>query len=312
MIRLLALAALLFAQAQAARAQDIEELQRMIRERDARIEELNRRLQALETDRPAPSEEDEETNRALERTLVQQGGMLLGAGTGELEPQLSYAHWDKSRSALRHVGEAALVFRAGLGWESQFQARVPYLHVSTASASTTDVGDIDLSLSRQFVQEAGPVPSLVASIGWLSRTGNDGFGGEVPTGGGFNVLQAGATALKRQDPLVYYAGLSYAWPRARQIGGTEIEPGDTLGVRLGSILAASPQASVNVGLNLGFVRATRLDGERVPDSDTVVGTLQIGFGTIFTRSVLLNLSGDFRVTGNVPNFRLNASLPIRF
>jgi len=311
-IRILALAALFFAQAQAVRAQSAEELQRMLKERDARIQELIRRIQALEKDRPAASEEDEELNRALERTLVQQGGMLLRAGAGELEPQLSYAHWDKSRSALRHVGEAALVFRAGLGWESQFQARVPYLHVSTASASATDFGDIELSLSRQLVRESGPVPSLVASLGWLIRTGNDAFAAEVPTGGGFNVLQAGATALKRHDPLVYYAGLSYAWPRARHIGGTEIEPGDTLGVRLGSILAASPEASVNVGLNLSFVRATRLDGKRVADSDTVLGTLQIGFGTILSRSVMLNVSGDFRVTGNVPNFRLNASLPIRF
>lgn len=312
MIRILALAALLFTQAQAARAQSAEELQRMIRERDARIEELIRRIQVLEKDRPAPSEDDEEMNRALERTLVQQGGMLLRAGAGELEPQLSYAHWDKSRSTLRHVSEAALLLRAGLGWESQFQARVPYLHVSAATGSATGFGDVELSLSRQFVRESGPVPSLVASLGWLSRTGNDAFGAEVPTGGGFNVLQAGATALKRHDPFVHYAGLSYAWPRSRRIAGTELEPGDTLGVRLGSILAASPESSVNVGLSLGFVRAARLDGERVPESDTVLGTLQVGFGTILTRSTMLNLSGEFRVTGNVPNFRLNASLPIRF
>jgi hypothetical protein len=309
--RLLVLAVALAA-ASAARAQSVDDLQRMIKERDDRIEELNRRIQTLEKDRARPGEDDEEMNRALERALVQQGGMLLRAGAGEIEPQLSYAHWDKSRSALRHVGEAALVFRAGLGWESQFQARVPYVHVSTAAGSATGFGDIDLSLSRQFVREAGPVPSLVASVGWLSRTGDDQFGAEVPTGGGFNVLQAGATALKRQDPFVHYAGLSYAWPRSRRIAGTELEPGDTLGLRLGSILAASPGASVNVGLNLGFVRAARRDGERVPDSDTVLGTLQVGFGTVLTRSAMVNLSGDFRVTGNVPNFRLNASLPIRF
>jgi hypothetical protein len=99
---------------------------------------------------------------------------------------------------------------------------------------------------------------------------------------------------------------------SREISGVKIDPGDTLGVRLGSILAASPETSAKVGLNLGFVRATRLDGERVPESDTVLGTLQIGFGTILTRRVLLNVSGDFRVTGDVPNFRLSATLPIRF
>jgi hypothetical protein len=50
----------------------------------------------------------------------------------------------------------------------------------------------------------------------------------------------------------------------------------------------------------------------VPDTDTVFGTLQIGVGTVLSRNVLLNVAGDIRVTGNVPNFRLTLSLPIRF
>lgn len=311
MIRVFACAALVSAGG-VAQAQSVEELQRLLRERDARIEELSRRVQSLQKP-AAASGEDEETNRALERALVRQGGMLLRAGVAEVEPQLSYAHWDSSRStATRHVGEAALLLRAGLGGESQFQARVPYLHVSTAAGSTNDFGDIELSFSRQFVREAAPVPSIVASLGWLARTGNDGFDGDIPTGGGFNVLQAGATALHRHDPLVYYAGLSYAWPHARNVDAVEVEPGQSLGVRLGSILAATPEASVSAGLNLSFVRALRVDGERVPDSDTVLGTLQIAFGRIVGRGVMLNLAGDFRVTGEVPNFRLSASLPIRF
>lgn len=308
MIRLLACGALLAAGG-AAHGQSVEELQRLLRERDAQIEALTRRVQAL--DKPAP--DDDETARALERALVREGGMLLRAGVGEVEPQLSYAHWDRSRNTeLRYVSEATLVLRAGLGAETQFQARLPYLYVSTDAGSTRGVGDIDLSLSRQFVREAAPIPSIVASIGWLARTGEDSFGGEVPTGGGFNVLQIGATALHRHDPLVYYGGVTYAWPHARDIAGARFEPGETLGLRVGSVLAATPEASVSVGLNLGFVQTTRIDGVPVADSDTTLGTLQIGFGRIVGRSALLNLSGDFRVSGAVPNFRLTASLPIRF
>jgi hypothetical protein len=69
---------------------------------------------------------------------------------------------------------------------------------------------------------------------------------------------------------------------------------------------------VNLGLNLAFVRTARLGGQRVPESDTVVGTLQVGLATILTRRMMLNLSADLRVTGEVPNFRLSAALPIRF
>jgi hypothetical protein len=77
-------------------------------------------------------------------------------------------------------------------------------------------------------------------------------------------------------------------------------------------LAATPATSLNAGLNFAFAGATRVDGQRVSDSDTVLGTLQVGFGTLVSRSVMLNVSGEFRVSGNVPNFRLVLGLPIRF
>ena len=295
-----------------AQGQSVDELKRMLEERDATIRQLKDRIQALAKDAAPQDAADEEMDRALERTLVQQGGLVLRAGTYELEPQLSYAHWDKRRSAIRHSSDAAMGFRAGLPWESQFQVRVPYVHVRTAAGSETALGDIDFSLSKQLTRDRGSWPGLIASLAWLSRTGEDGFDGGVPTGGGFDVLQAGFTAVKRHDPLVFFGGLSYASPLSREISGVKIEPGDTVGVRFGSILAASPETSANVGLNLGFVRATRLDGQRIPESDNVLGTLQIGFSTILTRRVLLNISGDFRVTGDVPNFRLSATLPVRF
>lgn len=312
MRRLLALAVLLAAGPGAAWAQGIDDLQRTIKERDAEIERLQRRIETLEKDPRAPSDADDEMNRALERALVRQGGLVLPPGTYELEPQISYAHWDKSRSALRHESEAALSFRAGLPWESQVQARVPYVHVSTSAGSETALGDVDLSLSRQFRGERQSLPSLVGSLSWRSRTGRDGFDGGIPTGGGFDVFQAGLTALKRHDPLVYFGGLSYASAVSRTIAGIEVEPGDALGLRLGGILAARPDTSVNLGLNLAFVRTARLGGQRVPESDTVVGTLQVGLATILTRRMMLNLSADLRVTGEVPNFRLSAALPIRF
>lgn len=273
----------------------------------ATIRQLQERLRALEK-----PQDDEEMDRALERALVQQGGLVLRRGTYEIEPQLSYANWDKRRNTLRHASEAALGLRVGLGWDSQLALRVPYLHVRSSDDSEAGLGDIGLSLSKQLASERGPWPSLVASVGWLAKTGEDGFDGGVPTGGGFDVLQAGFTAVKRRDPLVFFGGVSYSAPLSREISGSKVEPGDTLGVRFGSILAASPETSATVGLNLGFVGGASVDGERVPDSDDVLATLQIGFSFIVTRRALLSLSGDFRLSGDVPDFRLSASLPIRF
>jgi len=295
--------------AQTAKAQSVEELQRLLKERDAKIRELSERLEALDK-KSAP--EDEELNRALERTLVQQGALVLPARTYEIEPQLAYAHWDRERGPFRYQWDTAVAFRAGVGWQSQVQLRIPYVDVATATDSATGLGDISLSVVKQLAREEGLRPSVFASVGWVARTGDDAFGGGVPTGGGFNVPQAGLTAVKRHDPLVYFGGISYAAPRPREISGVRIEAGNTWALRAGAVLAATPETSVNVGLNLGFVGASRLNGQRVPDSDTALGTLQLGFATVLTPRLMLNVAGEFRTSGPVPNFRLLLGLPIRF
>ena len=297
------LAALLTLTASAqAQTQTVEELQRLLRERDAKIRELEKTL----------TPEDDELNRALERTLVQQGALVLPARTYELEPQVAYAHWDRDRGPFRYEWDASLALRAGIGWQSQLQVRVPYVHATTASDSTTALGDISFSLVKQLGREEGRRPGVFAALGWVSRTGEDGFSGRVPTGGGFDAAQVALTAVKRHDPLVYIGGISYSVPRAREISGVKVDPGNAMGLRGGAVLAATPETSVNVGLNLGFIGATRIDGQRVADSDTVLGTLQLGFGTVVSRSAMLNVAGEFRVSGDVPNFRLILGLPIRF
>ncbi len=302
----LAFLAVLVLLAPAARAQSVEELQRLLKERDAKIRELNAALEQRAT--PA----DEELDRALERTLVQQGAMVLPAGSFELAPQVSYAHWDSDRGPLRDEWDAGLAFRAGFGRGWQFQAAVPYVHLSTAADSASGVGDVSLSLSKQILHEAGSRPALLASVGWVARTGRDGFDGNVPTGGGFNVLQTSLTATQRAGPLVYFGGLSYSVPQARDVSGVHLEPGDAFGVRGGAVLAATPHASVNAGLNLAFIGASRVGGVRVSDSDTVLGALQVGLSTILSRRLMLNLSAEFRVSGPLPNFRLTVAFPIRF
>ena len=304
-MRALAFAAVL-ALAATAQAQTVEELQRQLKERDARILELTDALEGKS------SPEDEELSRALERTLVQQGAMVLPAGTFELEPQFSYAHWDADRGPFRDEWDAALAFRAGFGRGWQFQAAVPYVHLSTATDSASGIGDASFSIAKQLRYEDGRWPAILASVTWLANTGKDGFDGSVPTGGGFNVLQGALTATKRADPLVYFGGISYSAPQSREISGIQVEPGDAVGLRGGAVLAATPHTSVNAGLNLGFVGASRVGGERVSDSDTVLGTFELGFGAVLGRRVMLNFSGQFRVSGPVPNFRLVLAVPIRF
>lgn len=310
-------------------AQTVEELKQLLKERDAEISGLRRRLSDALEGKSAPqamppagetgagaskiTADEDATNRALERVLVQQGGLVLPARAVELQPEFSYANWNKSSGTLqRALYGPALSLRAGLPYESQVQLRVPYLRSETALGNASGVGDIDLALTKELALEKNGWPALLASVGYTSRTGQDALSGQIPIGSGFNSLGGGLTAVKRLDPLVLVAGVSYSVPFARQVAGTEIAPGRSLGLRMGGILAASPETSISLGLNLSSAAATRIGGVDVPDSDMVFGTLQIGLGTLLTRRMLLNVTGDFRVTGNVPNFRLSFSLPTRF
>jgi len=306
------LAAGLLAWAGSVLAQSAEELKREIERRDAEIARLKERLAAAEKKPAEAQPEDEELNRALERTLVQEGLLVLPRGRYELQPQVSYANWDRDRGPLRYEWDGSLTGRAGIGWDTQLLVTVPYLHVATAADSSTELGDVSISATKQLAAERGRVPAVLASLSWVANTGQDPFSGVVPTGSGFDVLQAGVSVLKRADPLVYYGGATYSLPQAHDYSGRKLEPGTSLGVRAGSALAATPYTSVNVAVNLTFQGAAEVDGQRVPDSDTVLGTVQVGFATLLSRSVMLNLGGEFRFSGPVPNFRLTVGLPFRF
>jgi hypothetical protein len=116
-------------------AQKIERLQRQVDQRDQVIADLLRRMAAVEqqvakptrpsplapaqpapaqpaADRPAsPAEEAAEPGddpRALERTLVQRGGLLLPAGRFEIEPEFTYTYRGVGRPRPVRAGGAAV------------------------------------------------------------------------------------------------------------------------------------------------------------------------------------------------------------
>jgi hypothetical protein len=303
------LAFILWLLAGAVAAQTTEDLQRAIKQRDERIRELTEKFEALGA---KPELADEELARALERTLVQEGLLVLPRGRYELHPQLSYAHWDSDRGPVRSAWGASLTARAGVGWDTQLQLTVPYAHVATSAASSTGLGDVSISATRQLAPERGPFPGLLASAGWVASTGEDASGGRVPLGTGFDVLQAGVSLLKRADPLVYYGGATYSLPLPRDIAGVRVEPGHSYGMRAGTALAVTPYTSMNAALNLIVAAASQVGGQRLSDSDAMLGTLQIGIGTVLGPALMLNFGGEFRFSGPVPNFRLTIGVPLRF
>ena len=235
----MACAAALFATI--ANAETVEDLKRELAAKKAYIAKLERRLRDLEQRPPAPkptlvtapvappapgvavapapppSPEDDEMERALERTLVREGALVLPPWTFELTPQFSYAHWDSVQDPfIRNSYSAGLSFRMGLPWTSQVTVSLPYVWNEGRDPfpSSSGLSDAGVLFSKELlIDDGGWVPNLVGSIGWTSPTSQGSAFSPIPYVSGF---QAGLTTSKRLDPLVFLIGITRHCTNARQ------------------------------------------------------------------------------------------------
>jgi hypothetical protein len=262
----------------------------------------------------------EEGERALERALTRQNVFVLPSGVYELEPAIEYTYRAPDALEKQDRLETRLTLRAGLPHGSHLEIRVPYVFLRT-DRSTADqfgqttheagLGDLQLAFTKQLADERPARPGLLASVTWRAPTGDFRLG-EPSTGSGFHALQGALTLVKRQDPLVFFGTASYTWVLERSHGGVEVDPGDFIGLKLGTVLAASPQTSLRGGFELNRSGRTKFNGVERPGSDAAVATLQFGLATLLSRRSLLDIQLNVGVTPDAPDFALAVSVPFRF
>jgi hypothetical protein len=285
-------------------------------------------------DDPAASA-PEEGERALERTLTRQSVFVLPRGAYELEPGIEYtyrasegleivdtsgvpqvARQDVKRDRL----ETRLTLRAGLPHQSHVEIRVPYVLLRTDRSTAdqfeqttheTGWGDLQLAFTKQLAEERPARPGVLAAVTWRAPTGDFRLG-EPSKGSGFHALQGALTLVKRQDPLVFFGTVSYTSVLERSHDGAEIDPGDPIGLELGTVLAASPRAAIRGGFELSRGGRTRINGVAIPGSDAAVATLQFGLAMLLSRRSLLDIQLSVGVTPDAPDFALAVSVPLRF
>jgi hypothetical protein len=289
-----------------------------------------------EAPKPSASEEagrEDEGGRALERTLVREGGLVLPRGVIEVEPRLQYTYRGTQglnvtivngvaqvaqQDVRRNDFEASVAVRRGLPGSLQLEARLPYVWIEqnratsgagSQSEGVSGWGDVELGLTKQLTAERQG--GLLGSLVWKSITGNHELGRLAP-GSGFPHLQAALTAATREDPLVFLVTASYIWVFRRGRNDTDVNPGDAVGLKVGTVLAASPETSLRASFELSRFARTRIAGSDVPGSDTTVGMLELGFARALSRRTLLDVQLGIGVTPDAPDFRLRLGLPIRF
>lgn len=285
---------------------------------------------------PQDAGADDDATRALERALVREGGFVLAPGAMEIEPRLQHSYNGSrglgvvapegialvaERNSHRHQTQASLALRYGLPRATQVELRVPYVlrrEGNTApglgleqTQRTHGWGDVDIQLSKLLMTEQGARPALLGSLSWQAATGRF-EASQLSPGGGFPSLQAGLTAVKRQDPMVFFGGVNLSRYGARAGEAGRLAPGNGVGMRVGALLAASPDTSLRASLDLSRNGRSRLNGAALPGTDTLNGVLELGLSSVVSRRVAVDLSLGVGITPDAPDFRLGIAFPIRF
>ncbi len=283
--------------------------------------------QAARTNPPAPGQfnvSEEDAERALERTLVATGNLLVPSGFAEVEPLFGYTRRETPAPILfnlnRNEFNWALDMRFGLPWESQFEIALPY---NLVQQQVTDIavappqqasnrwgnsfGDVTVGLAKTLVHESGWVPDLLGRVSYEIPTGPDNSN-QVPLPSRRNNLAFSATALKRQDPLVFVATGGYT--KAFQTG--QLNPGDQINFQTGAFLGTSPETTLRGVLQENFFQNIRVNDVTLRGSDTVQSILNFGASTILGRGLLVDLQVGLGLTNAAPKYSVILSSTYRF
>lgn len=271
----------------------------------------------------------EDAERALERTLVQTGALLLPFGAIDVEPGFSYVRRETTTPFLFQSGgspqlanvetrtnelSGSLDLRVGLPWAFQFELAVPYNYEDQSqvflgteqSTSASGFGDVSVGFAKELLRERGWIPDLIGRVTWDADTGQE--EDDIVLGSGFHSITGSLTALKRQDPLAFVATGFYRTSFEKD----DVEPGDEFGFILGTVLAASPDTSLSLSLQQNFANEFKLNGRSIPGSDQVSSLLVVGASSVLGRGVLLSVNAGVGLTDDAPDYFVGVSLPIRF
>jgi hypothetical protein len=329
----------------------VEELHQQISKRDALITDLMRRVEALEQKlgktavpdqpsssgaaeitKPAGTETamaigQEETARALERTLVRERAIVLPPWSVEIEPRYTYTYQGTEdvrlvltggqqviaqRNIKRDTSEGRLDLRFGLPWSSQLDVALPYSFIQQESVrggsskrQRSGLGDLQLGWTKQLLSERGFLPDLLTTVNWKSKTG----GSEI--GSGFHAIQTGLTAVKRRDPLAFFGSVAHSWNLSERKVGNDVDEGNTIGLRLGTLLATSPDTSLRIALEVSRSGRDELNGLKISGSNQMAALLEFGIATIVLPRTLLDVRAGVGLTSESPDFRFGVSWPVR-
>lgn len=282
------------------------------------------------------AEADRAAVRALERTLVELGGLLLPPGRFEIVPEASYAHSEDEAvlarnatlaRATRNVFTGSLTLRLGFPGRLQLEGEFPFVYAqqaviaqqgtaaAAAAASQAGPGDLRLALTFQAYRSRGGAPDILLNGFWKPHTGRSPFDQEpveVPLGSGVEQFGGGISIAKALDPIVLLASVVASESVPRHIAPGWLDPGASLGITTSAILAVSPETAISFGLAQLYGERVRLERVAIPGTSRTAAVFSVGLSQRVSRAGFLDFTLGIGLTRDVPRFQVSVAAPLQF
>jgi hypothetical protein len=277
---------------------------------------------------PPDDEERDRAPRALDRTLIERGGLLLAPGRFELVPEVSYELVDApvlgddgtTEPVELRVLTGTATLRLGLPLRLQLEGEVPFVFAQHAPVTGADVSDAALGDVRaggtiHLVRAGGHMPDVLVGGFYKSRTGRstlDDPPAPVPSGNGVEQFGGSLSLAKAFEPVVLLISgeVTESVPRELEEGWLDLRA--ALGITTSVILAVSPETSLVLGLEQDYSQYARLAGQDLPGTNRSDATLLLGLAWLVSRAGLLEGRVGIGLTEGVPRLSLGLALPLQF
>jgi hypothetical protein len=278
-------------------------------------------------------DEDERASRALERILVERGGLLLPPGRFEVVPEVSYSISDSERvlapdgslaNAASRTVVGSVTLRLGLPFHLQAEGQLPYVYAQqtldagpagTSSTSGSGIGDFRASLTWHLVRGLEHFPDVLVNGFWKSHSGRSALDPQparVPLGSGIEQIGGGLALVKAVDPVVLLASVSVAESVPRQISIGWVDPRLQISITTSAVLAVSPETSLSFGLDQLYGQSVRVGRDLVPGSARTAAVFDVGVSTLLSRFGFLEVGVGIGLTRDVPRFQVTVATPLQF
>ena len=289
-----------------------------------------------------PEPANVQRDRGIQRTLVQEGGMLLPKGKLQIEPAFTTAHFSSNRiniegfsilpalvigyiateSVKRDILFGSMSLKYGLWHNLQVEAKTPYRYefdrvVSNLGEESTfdtrGIGDIETGLSYQIVHGKRWLPDTVVSMALKAPTGGDPYKNKIGLGTGHWGARSSLVLVKSSDPAAVFAVANYTLNLERTISsGAVVDPGDTLSYGLGTAIALSYQTAINFQLEHSVTPKTTWDGFPINGTFVNAASFKTGFTWTISEKMGVDVGLSVGLTTDAPDYVIEFRLPYTF